>query len=69
MILAEPPVAPALPKRSPLTVMLTGIFVAGVASILLAFTVDYLDPAFRHPEEVADMLHAPVLASLPRRAA
>ena len=69
VILSEPPVAPALPKRSPLTVMLTGIFVAGVASILLAFTVDYLDPAFRNPEEVADMLHAPVLASLPRRAA
>jgi len=69
VILAEPPVAPALPKRSPAIVMLLGVFIAAVASILLAFTVDYLDPTFRSPEEVADLLHAPVLASFPRRAA
>ncbi len=69
VILAEPPVAPALPKRSPASVMLIGVFGAAITSILLAFTVDYLDPAFRTPEEVADILRAPVLASLPRRAA
>jgi capsular polysaccharide biosynthesis protein len=35
----------------------------------LAFTADYLDPAFRTPEEVVVYLGTPVLASLPRRSA
>ena len=35
----------------------------------LAFAADYLDPAFRTPEEVVAYLNVPVLASLPREAA
>jgi uncharacterized protein involved in exopolysaccharide biosynthesis len=69
VIIAEPPVAPALPKRSAWIVMLIGLTVAGTTSTVLAFAVDYLDPAFRTPEEVAACLRAPVLASLPREVA
>lgn len=69
VIIAEPPLAPVLPKRSAWIVMLIGLMAAGVASTILAFSADYLDPAFRTPQEVADCLRAPVLASLPRQAA
>jgi uncharacterized protein involved in exopolysaccharide biosynthesis len=69
VIISEPPLTPVLPKRSAWLVMLIGVVAAGTASTLMAFSVDYLDPAFRTPEEVAECLGAPVLASLPREAA
>jgi len=69
VILAEPPVAPVLPKHSALVWAGLGFCAATVAGTGLAFAVDYVDPAFRTPEEIADCLHAPVLASLPREAA
>lgn len=65
--LVEPPMAPALPKRSAWTIGLFGLLVAGTVSTGLAFTADFLDPSFRTPSEVASCLEAPVLASLPRR--
>jgi uncharacterized protein involved in exopolysaccharide biosynthesis len=68
-ILAEPPVAPVLPKRSPWLVTLLGVVAATLASVVGAFAADYLDPTFRTPEEVEELMHAPVLASLPRQAA
>jgi len=39
---------------------------AGAAGAGAAFTVDYLAPAFRTPDDVLMYLNAPVLASLPR---
>lgn len=60
---------PALPKRSPLMVAWVGLLLAGSVSTVLAFAADYLDPALRTPAEVMALLEAPVLASLPRRAA
>lgn len=68
-ILVEPPIAPVLPKRSPVLVTLLGFVVAASASVLGAFAADYLDPSFRTPEEVEAVLRAPVLASLPRQVA
>jgi hypothetical protein len=40
--------------------------VAGMAGTGAAFTADYVDPAFRTPDDVLAYLNAPVLASLPR---
>jgi capsular polysaccharide biosynthesis protein len=45
-----------------------GFVVAGASGTAAAFAVDYLDPAFRTPDEVLAYLNAPVLASLPRNA-
>ena len=45
-----------------------GLAVAGGAGASAAFAADYLDPAFRTPEEVLAYLNSPVLASLPRKA-
>jgi uncharacterized protein involved in exopolysaccharide biosynthesis len=69
VILAEPPVAPVLPKHSVWMWLALGMAMATTASIAVTFAVDYMDPAFRTPEEVVACLHAPVLASLPREAA
>jgi len=64
--IAEEPVAPALPVWSAWTVLLMGLVAAGAAGTGAAFAADYLDPAFRTPEDVLAYLDAPVLASLPR---
>jgi len=65
--IAELPVAPALPVRSRLSVAFIGLLFASTISTGLAFAADFLDPAFRTPDEVVACLGTPVLASLPRR--
>jgi Uncharacterized protein involved in exopolysaccharide biosynthesis len=67
--IAVPPTVPALPVHSPLTVTLLGFVLAVFASIAAAFLADYMDSSFLTPDEVADTLNLPVLASVPRRAA
>ncbi len=66
--IAEQPTAPALPAHSRAALALLGFLFAGAVSTGMAFTADYLDPAFRTPDEVIAYLGAPVLASLPRKA-
>lgn len=66
--IAEQPTAPALPAHSRAALALLGFLFAGAVSTGMAFTADYLDPAFRTPDEVLAYLGAPVLASLPRKA-
>lgn len=66
--LAEPPVAPALPLSSTWTLLMLGLVAVGTAGTGAAFVADYLDPAFRTPDDVLAYLDAPVLASLPRLA-
>jgi len=63
----EQPRVPALPARSELFFGLLGFALAGTTSTGLAFVADYLNPAFRTPDEVLAYLGAPVLASLPRK--
>ena len=64
--LAEQPVVPALPKRSPLSVALLTLLLAGTFSLSTAFVLDFMDPTFRTPDELAGYLGVPVLAALPR---
>ena len=64
---AEEPKVPALPVLSTWTVLLIGLVAAGASGTGAAFVADYLDPAFRSPEEVLAYLNVPVLASLPMR--
>ena len=66
--IAEKPVAPALPLWSVSAVLAMGLAAAGAAGTIAAFAADYLDPAFRTPEDVLAYLNSPVLASLPRSA-
>jgi len=64
--IAEQPEVPALPVLSAWAVLAIGLAVAGTAGAGAAFVADYIDPAFRNPDDVMEYLEAPVLASLPR---
>jgi uncharacterized protein involved in exopolysaccharide biosynthesis len=64
--IAERPVAPPLPVWSASMLLMIGFLVAGVSGVSAAFMADYLDPAFRTPDELMTYLSAPVLASLPK---
>jgi len=66
--IAEQPIVPALAKISVLGFGFIGLACGSVLSVGLAFVTDYLNPAFRTPDEVIAYLQAPVLASLPRGA-
>jgi uncharacterized protein involved in exopolysaccharide biosynthesis len=63
--IAEQPVAPALPFWSAWTVLAMGFLGATTAGTAAAFAADYVNPAFRTPEDVLGYLQLPVLASLP----
>jgi uncharacterized protein involved in exopolysaccharide biosynthesis len=67
--IAVPAVVPALPAYSPILVTLGGFILAILVAVAAAFVADHLDSSFRTPAEVADVLHMPVLACMPRRAA
>jgi uncharacterized protein involved in exopolysaccharide biosynthesis len=64
--LAEQPTVPALPERSPLSVALLTLLLAGTFSLSTAFALDFMDPTFRTPDELAGYLGTPVLAALPK---
>ena len=65
--IAEQPSVPALPQLSGLGFGVIGLVGASTLSITLAFVADYLNPAFRTPDEIIAYLGGPVLASLPRK--
>jgi uncharacterized protein involved in exopolysaccharide biosynthesis len=65
--IAEQPTVPALPVRSLWSFAFFGFVFAAVASTTVAFTIDFLDPAFRTADEVVSFLGAPVLATLPQK--
>jgi uncharacterized protein involved in exopolysaccharide biosynthesis len=64
--LAEQPIVPVLPVKSPLSVAVLTLLLAGAFSLSTAFAIDFMDPSFRTPDELANYLGAPVLAALPK---
>lgn len=66
--IAERPMAPALPVSSAWMLLAIGLVAAAASGTAATFAADYLDPAFRTPDEVLAYLNAPVLASLPKKA-
>ena len=64
--IAEQPIAPAFPNRSRLNFALLVLLLTGTFSLTTAFVVDFLDPSFRTPDELASYLGTPVLAALPK---
>lgn len=63
---AQEPLTPALPSRSPWMFGLIGCFLAAVVSIGVVLVLDYTDQSFRTPNEVLTELRVPVLAAVPR---
>jgi|HubBroStandDraft_1064217.scaffolds.fasta_scaffold35279_2 polysaccharide biosynthesis protein PslE len=67
--IAVPAVVPLLPQYGPLTIMFLGMVAGVFVAIASAYAMEYLDPSFRTPQEVADTLSIPVLATMPKKAA
>lgn len=67
--IAVPPTVPLVTAYSPMMITVLGLFAAIFLSLASAFAAEYLDPSFRTPDEVAEVLQMPVLASVPRRVA
>jgi|HubBroStandDraft_4_1064222.scaffolds.fasta_scaffold00053_37 uncharacterized protein involved in exopolysaccharide biosynthesis len=67
--IAVPPSVPVLPAYSAALVLLIGFLIAVIVAAGAAFTAEYLDPSFRTPDEVTDILKMPVLASMPKKVA
>lgn len=65
---AETAAVPSLPVNSPSILILAGGILALIISMGTAFTVDYMNPSFRTPDEVIRFLDVPVLAALPKNA-
>jgi len=65
--IAEPPAIPALPAHSPLLFVLVGLFLAISMSTAIAYTADYIDPAFRTPAEIIEVLNIPVLGAFTKQ--
>jgi succinoglycan biosynthesis transport protein ExoP len=66
--IAVPPVVPVLPAYNPLLAVIIGFVFALVVGLSSGFIAEYLDASFRTPAEVAEALHMPVLASVPKQA-
>lgn len=62
----EEPTVPVLRNRSRLNLAVLTLLIAGTFSLTAAFVVDFMDPTFRTPDELAYFLGAPVLGALPR---
>jgi uncharacterized protein involved in exopolysaccharide biosynthesis len=62
---AQAPMLPSLPTRSPWIFGLVACLLASAVSLGVVFAVDYADQSFRTPSEVMAELRIPVLAAVP----
>jgi len=63
--IAQSPVIPSLPTRSPWIFGLVACLLASAVSLGVVFAIDYADQSFRTPTEVMSELRIPVLAAVP----
>lgn len=63
--IAQDPVIPSLPTRSPWIFGLVACLLASAVSLGVVFALDYADQSFRTPAEVMSELRVPVLAAVP----
>ena len=66
--IAEAATVPILPESRRGLIVALGGLLAGLVSVVLAFTADYWDPSFRTPDEVEAFLDSPVVAAIPKNA-
>ena len=63
--IAQAPLLPSLPTRSPWVFALVACLLAAAVSLGVVFAIDYADQSFRTPSEVMSELRIPVLAAVP----
>jgi uncharacterized protein involved in exopolysaccharide biosynthesis len=64
--LAVPPAVPALPVHSPFLIGMVGFFLSIAAGMAAAYVAEYMDPSFRTPGEVVEVLKIPVVVAVPK---
>jgi len=62
---AQAPLLPSLPTRSPWVFAMVACLLAVAVSLGVVFAIDYADQSFRTPSEVMSELRIPVLAAVP----
>ena len=62
---AQGPLLPSLPTRSPWVFALVACLLGVAVSLGVVFAIDYADQSFRTPSEVMSELRIPVLAAVP----
>jgi uncharacterized protein involved in exopolysaccharide biosynthesis len=67
--IAVPAAIPVLPAHNPNSIMLAGFFFAVLGGIGAGYFAELIDPSFRTPAEVEEMLKITVLAAVPKEAA
>lgn len=66
--IADPPEVPALPMYS-LSMLLAAAFIGSLMlGLIAAYVVDYFDPSFHTPAQVAEVLEIPVVVAVQKRA-
>jgi len=64
--LAIPPAIPALPVHSAFLIGFLGIFLSIGVGMGAAYLAEYMDPSFRTPNEVVEMLQIPLVVAIPK---
>ena len=67
--IAVPAFVPVLPAHNPYSVMVAGFWFAVLGGIAVGYLAELLDPSFRTPDEVAEVLNIAMVASVPRQVA
>jgi uncharacterized protein involved in exopolysaccharide biosynthesis len=67
--IAVPPAIPSLPNHSFRLFSLLALLLATLLSIAVAYLVEYFDPSFHTPAQLAEILDIPVVVAVPRRTA
>jgi capsular polysaccharide biosynthesis protein len=66
--IAVPAEVPALPARSPSSIIFPGFLLAMAGGIAAGYLAELADPSFRTPAEVEEMLNVTVFAAMPKQA-
>jgi uncharacterized protein involved in exopolysaccharide biosynthesis len=66
--IAVPAEVPALPSRSLISILIPGFFLALLGGIGAGYLAELVDPSFRTPAEVEELLNISVLAAVPKQA-
>jgi len=64
--LAIPPAIPALPAHSPILIGMIGFFLSIAIGMAAAYLAEYMDPSFRTPTEVVEILKIPLVVAIPK---
>jgi len=67
--IAVPAFVPVLPAHNPYSVVVAGFWFAVLGGVAAGYLAESLDPSFRTPDEVAEVLNIAMVASVPRQVA